>query len=300
MIGKTPIMHLANLQRLYGVSANVFAKLEYRNPIGSAKDRIALSMIESAEAQGLLKKGSIIVEPTSGNTGIGLAGVAASKGYKLILTMPETMSIERRKLLAAFGAQLVLTTGALGMQGALDKAAELVASDPNCVMLGQFDNPANPLAHYNTTAPEIWQDMQGKIDIFVATIGTGGTISGVSKFLKEQNPNITIIGVEPDTSPLISKGYAGAHKIQGIGANFLPRTLDMTFIDSILTTNADLAFAKSKDTARNEGILVGISSGACLDVAFRLASLAENKGKNILAFLPDGGERYLSTTMFDD
>lgn len=300
MIGKTPLLQLNNMKKKYEYSATLFAKLERQNPAGSSKDRVALFMIEDAEKRGLLTKNSIIVESTSGNTGIGLASICASKGYRLILTMPETMSIERRKLLSAYGAEIVLTEGAKGMQGAVDKANELVANDKNCIILGQFDNPANPLAHYMTTAQEIWDDLQGKIDVFVATIGTGGTISGVAKFLKEKNPNIHIVGVEPDTSPLITKGYAGAHKIQGIGANFLPKTLDLTNIDEVLTTNHIPSFEKSKSLARTEGILVGISSGACLEIAISLAKSDKWAGKNIVALLADSGERYMSTPMFED
>lgn len=300
MIGNTPLVQLNRLMSMYNCQGNLFAKLDRQNPAGSSKDRVALSMIEQAEKNGLLNADSIIVESTSGNTGIGLACVCAAKGYKLVLTMPETMSIERRKLLSAYGATLELTPADKGMQGAVDKANQLVKSNSNYVMLGQFDNPANPHAHYIKTAQEIWNDLNGKIDIFVATVGTGGTISGVGKYLKEKNPNIKIVAIEPSSSPLISKGISGAHKIQGIGANFVPTILDKSVIDSYMYTDHLKAFEKSNAMAKKEGILVGISSGACLDVAIELACLAENKSKNIVAFLPDGGDRYLSTPMFDD
>ena len=276
----------------------MLAKLEYLNPAGSAKDRVGLNLILDAEAQGLLKPGSTIIEPTSGNTGIGLACVAAVRGYKVILTMPDTMSAERRAMLAAYGAQLVLTPGAQGMQGAVEKARELAASIPGSFIPGQFDNPANPEAHYRTTGPEIWRDTDGTVDIFVATVGTGGTLSGTGRYLKEQNPNIQVVAVEPDASPLLSGGQAGPHQIQGIGANFIPATLDRSIYDRVIRVKDEDAFRAGRDIVRTEGILVGISSGAALWAASQLAREEENRGKTIVVLLPDSGDRYLSSPMF--
>lgn len=297
LIGRTPLLDITD-----AVNANsngkVLAKLECFNPAGSIKDRAALFMINDAESKGLLKKDSVIIEPTSGNTGIGLCSVAASRGYKVILTMPETMSIERRKLLAAFGAEIVLTEGKLGMAGAVEKANELSKKIKNSFIPSQFENPANPTAHYKTTGPEIFEDTDGKIDILVACVGTGGTLSGTGKFLKERNPNIKVIAVEPFDSPLLSKGIAGAHKIQGIGANFIPENLDKSVIDEIATIKTEEAYSASRTIAKRCGILVGISSGAAAFVAFQQSKLPENKGKTIVAVLPDTGERYLSTDLF--
>lgn len=290
LIGNTPILKL---------KSGILAKLEYFNPAGSVKDRIAKAMIEDAEEKGLLKEGSTIIEPTSGNTGIGIASIASAKGYKTILTMPETMSIERRNLLKAYGAQLVLTDGTKGMNGAIAKAKELLAETENSFMPSQFENPANPQYHYDTTGPEIWEDTQGNIDIFIAGVGTGGTISGIGKFLKEKNPSILIIAVEPSASPFLSQGIAGPHKIQGIGAGFAPTTLDLSVVDEIITVSNDDAFKTGKEIAQTEGILVGISSGAAIFAAQTVQTRPEFKGKTIVALLPDTGERYLSTTMFD-
>ncbi len=298
MVGNTPIMEAVHIEEKYDLKARLLVKLECFNPAGSAKDRIALSMIKDAEEKGILKKGATIIEPTSGNTGIGLAAVAVARGYRAILTMPDTMSVERQNLLKAFGAELVLTEGSKGMAGAVEKAEELSKEIPNSFVPGQFENPANPKAHYETTGPEIWRDTEGKIDIFVATIGTGGTVSGTGKYLKEQNKNIEVYGVEPFSSPLITKGVAGPHKIQGIGANFIPDTYDRTICDKVFTVTDEDAFSRGKEFARTEGILVGISSGACLQAAIELAQKDENKGKTIVAFLTDTGERYLSTPMF--
>lgn len=300
LIGNTPLLELANYEKANNLEATIIGKLEYFNPAGSAKDRIAKAMIIDAEEKGLLKPGATIIEPTSGNTGIGLAAVAVARGYKIILTMPETMSIERRNLLKAYGAQLVLTPGNQGMQGAVDKAEELAKEIAGSFIPGQFTNPANPAIHYATTGPEIWAATKGKIDIFIAGVGTGGTVSGVGKYLKEQNPNIKIVAVEPATSPLLSKGVAGPHKIQGIGANFIPDTLDRNVIDEILPIENEAAFTTGRAVAHNEGILVGISSGAAVHAATILAKRPENKGKVIVAFLPDTGERYLSTPLFTD
>ncbi len=300
LVGKTPIMELVNYEKENNLSATILAKLEFFNPAGSVKDRVAKAMIDDAEKKGLLKKGSVIIEPTSGNTGIGLAAVASAKGYKVILTMPETMSIERRNLLAAYGATIVLTDGKKGMSGAIEKAQQLAKETENSFIAGQFINPANPYAHYCSTGPEIWQDTDGKVDIFVAGVGTGGTISGTGKYLKEQNPGIKIVAVEPFDSPILSGGNPGPHAIQGIGANFVPDTLDTTIYDEIITVKTDEAFAAGKSLARNEGILVGISSGASLYAATLLAKRSENKGKTIVALLPDTGERYMSTPMFND
>ena len=297
LIGSTPLVKLKNYSKARGVDP-IVAKIEAFNPAGSAKDRIAKAMIDDAEAKGLLKEGSVIIEPTSGNTGIGLASVAAARGYKVILTMPETMSIERRNLLKAYGAQLVLTEGAKGMKGAIAKAEELAAQTPNSFIPGQFVNPANPAIHRATTGPEVWNDTDGKVDIFVAGVGTGGTITGVGEYLKSKNPNVKIVAVEPETSPVLSKGVAGPHKIQGIGAGFVPDTLNTKVYDEIITVSNENAFATGKAIAREDGVLVGISSGATLYAATELAKRPENKGKLIVAFLVDTGERYLSSPMF--
>ena len=299
LIGKTPLLKLNGYTKKAGVTnANIFAKLEYLNPAGSVKDRIALAMINDAEKKGLLKPGATIIEPTSGNTGIGIASVAAAKGYRIILTMPETMSVERRNLLKAYGAELVLTEGAKGMKGAIAKAEELNKEIEGSIILGQFDNPANPAAHKATTGPEIWEQLDGKVDIFVAGVGTGGTITGIGEYLKSQNPDVKIVAVEPATSPVLSKGTAGAHKIQGIGAGFVPKVLDTEVYDEILPIENDDAFEEGRAFAVSEGILVGISSGAALKAATILANRPENKGKNIVALLPDSGDRYLSTALF--
>ena len=300
LIGGTPLLKLNNYIRDNALEADIFAKLEYFNPAGSVKDRIAKAMIDDAEEKGLLKPGAVIIEPTSGNTGIGLAAVAASRGYKIILTMPETMSIERRNLLKAYGAQLVLTDGAKGMKGAIAKAEELARETEGSFIPGQFVNPANPAAHIATTGPEIWNDTDGKVDIFVAGVGTGGTLSGVGDYLKSQNPDVKIVAVEPAGSPVLSKGTPGPHKIQGIGAGFVPDTLNTDIYDEIITVENEEAFAAGKALARKEGILVGISSGAALHASTVLARRPENKGKIIVALLPDTGERYLSTPMFAD
>ena len=299
LIGKTPIMELKNIERDLSVDATILAKLEFFNPAGSVKDRVAKSMIEDAEEKGILKKGATIIEPTSGNTGIGLSSVAVAKGYKAILTMPESMSIERRNLLKAYGAEIVLTEASKGMQGAVDKAKELNQKIENSVILGQFDNKANVQAHFNTTGPEIWEDTDGKVDIFVAGVGTGGTLTGVGKYLKSKNPNIKVIAVEPATSPLLSQGKAGGHKIQGIGANFIPSILDREIYDEIITVPNEDALKTGNLVAKKEGILVGISAGATVWAGLQLAKRPENRGKNIVVIVPDTGERYLSTTMFD-
>ena len=300
LIGKTPILKLNNYSAAQELDTPVLAKLEYFNPAGSVKDRVAKAMIDDAEKKGILTPDSVIIEPTSGNTGIGLASVAAARGYRIILTMPETMSIERRNLLKAYGAELVLTDGAKGMKGAIAKADELAKEIPHSFIPGQFVNQANPAAHYATTGPEIWEDTDGKIDIFVAGVGTGGTVTGVGKYLKSKNPNVKIVAVEPATSPVLSKGVAGPHKIQGIGAGFVPDTLDTDIYDEIFTVENDDAFATGKAIARSEGVLVGISSGAAVYAATQLAKRPENKGKVIVALLPDTGDRYLSTPMFSD
>ena len=300
LIGKTPLLALNNYKNAENLSATILAKLEYFNPAGSVKDRIARAMIDDAEAKGLLKPGATIIEPTSGNTGIGLAAVAAARGYRIILTMPETMSVERRNLLKAYGAELVLTDGAKGMKGAIEKAQELSAATPGSLIPSQFTNPANPAAHYASTGPEIWADTDGKVDIFVAGVGTGGTLSGVGKYLKEKNPNIQVVAVEPATSPVLSQGVAGPHKIQGIGAGFVPDTLDTTIYDEIIAVENEDAFATGKALARKEGVLVGISSGAAVFAASVLAKRPENRGKVIVALLPDTGDRYLSTPMFSE
>lgn len=298
LIGGTPILKLNNYIALNELPANIYAKLEYFNPAGSVKDRIAKAMIDDAEAKGALKPGAVIIEPTSGNTGIGLAAVAASKGYRIILTMPETMSVERRNLLKAYGAELVLTDGAKGMKGAIAKAEELAQQIEGGFIPSQFTNSANPTAHFNTTGPEIWEDTDGKVDIFVAGVGTGGTVSGVGKYLKSKNPDVKVVAVEPAGSPVLSKGVAGPHKIQGIGAGFVPETLDTNIYDEIIAVENEDAFATGKTLARKEGLLVGISSGAAVYAATQLAKRPENKGKNIVVLLPDTGDRYLSTPMF--
>lgn len=300
LIGGTPLMKLTNYNQEKGLEATVYGKLEYFNPAGSVKDRIAKAMVDDAEAKGLLKPDSVIIEPTSGNTGIGLAAVAASRGYKIILTMPETMSVERRNLLKAYGAELVLTEGAKGMKGAIEKAQELAAQTPNSFIPSQFTNTANPAAHRATTGPEIWNDTDGKVDIFVAGVGTGGTVSGVGEYLKSQNPNVKVVAVEPAGSPVLSKGTPGPHKIQGIGAGFVPETLDTEIYDEIITVENEDAFETGRTLARKEGLLVGISSGAAVFAATELAKRPENKGKIIVALLPDTGERYLSTPMFSE
>ena len=298
LIGNTPMLELANYEKKYALPATILAKLEYFNPAGSAKDRVGKAMIEDAEAKGLLKPGATIIEPTSGNTGIGLAAVATARGYKIILTMPDTMSVERRNLLKAYGAEVVLTPGAEGMSGSIAKAEELQKQIPGSFIPGQFTNPANPAAHYATTGPEIWNDTEGRVDIFVATVGTGGTLSGTGKYLKEKNPDIKVVAVEPASSPLLTKGYAGAHGIQGIGANFIPDTLDTSVYDEVIAIEDEAAFQAGYEIAKAEGILVGISSGAAVAAAAELAKRLENKGKVIVALLPDTGEHYLSTPMF--
>lgn len=300
LIGGTPLLELTNYEKANELNAKIYAKLEYFNPAGSVKDRIAKAMLDDAEEKGLLKPGAVIIEPTSGNTGIGLASVAASRGYKVILTMPETMSVERRNLLKAYGAELVLTEGAKGMPGAIAKAKELAEQTPNSYIPSQFTNPANPAVHLKTTGPEIWADTDGKVDIFVTGVGTGGTLSGVGAYLKSQNPNVKVVAVEPATSPVLSGGKAGPHKIQGIGAGFVPDTLNTDIYDEILPVQNEDAFATGRALARSEGVLVGISSGAAVFAAAQLAKRPENAGKVIVALLPDTGERYLSTPMFAD
>ncbi|WP_293973086.1 cysteine synthase A [uncultured Ruminococcus sp.] len=298
LIGKTPLIELKNIEKKNSLNATVIAKLEYFNPAGSVKDRIAKAMIEDAEAKGVLKEGATIIEPTSGNTGIGLASVATAKGYRTILTMPETMSIERRNLLKAYGAEIVLTDGSKGMSGAIAKAEELKNEIDGAVILGQFVNPANPATHFKTTGPEIWEDTDGKVDIFVAGVGTGGTLSGTGKYLKSQNPDVKVVAVEPETSPVLSEGHGGPHKIQGIGAGFVPETLDTQIYDEIVKVPNEAAFETANSIAKTEGILVGISSGASLWAALQLAQRPENAGKTIVAIFPDTGERYLSTGIF--
>lgn len=298
LIGHTPLLELTHTEQEEQLQATLLGKLEYFNPAGSVKDRIAKAMIDKAEEQGLLHPDSVLIEPTSGNTGIGLASVAAARGYRLIITMPETMSVERRNLMKAYGAELVLTEGAKGMKGAIEKADELAVQIPNSFIPSQFTNPANPEAHKKTTGVEIWDDTDGKVDIFVAGVGTGGTISGVGAYLKEQNPNVKIVAVEPKSSPVLSEGFAGAHKIQGIGAGFVPETLDTKIYDEVIAVENEAAFETGRKIARNEGVLVGISSGAAVWAAIQLAKRPENKDKVIVALLPDTGERYLSTPMF--
>ena len=300
LVGHTPLLELKCVEEAHGVSARILGKLEYFNPAGSIKDRIAKAMIDDAEAAGILKPGATIIEPTSGNTGIGLASIAAARGYQLILTMPETMSVERRNLIKAYGAKIVLTDGAKGMTGAIEKANELAAEIEGSFIPGQFINPANPAIHKATTGPEIWQDTDGTVDILVAGVGTGGTLTGIGQYLKEQNPEVKLVAVEPSDSPVLSEGRAGSHKIQGIGAGFVPEVLDTTLYDEVITVESDDAFAIGREIGREEGVLVGISSGAAVWAALELAKRPENEGKTIVAILPDTGERYLSTPMFAD
>lgn len=300
LIGRTPLLEVSNLEKKLGLGARILVKLEYFNPAGSVKDRIALAMIQKAEESGELKDGTTIIEPTSGNTGIGIASVAASKGYKVILTMPETMSVERRNILKAYGAKIVLTEGTLGMKGAIAKAKELNEEIENSVILGQFDNPANPQAHYETTGPEVWEDSDGQIDVFIAGVGTGGTLTGTGEFLKSKNPAIKVFAVEPATSPVLTEGHGGAHKIQGIGAGFVPKVLNTKIYDGVIDVDNEKPFAAARELAKTEGILVGISSGAALSAAIDLAGKPEYKGKTIVALLPDSGDRYYSTALFGD
>ena len=300
LIGHTPLLELVHMEKDYGLEARILAKLEYFNPAGSVKDRVAKSMVDDAESKGLLKPGSVIIEPTSGNTGIGLASVAAARGYRIIIVMPETMSIERRQIMKAYGAELVLTDGTKGMKGAIEKAEELSKEIPDSFIPGQFVNPANPAAHKASTGPEIWEDTEGTVDIFVAGIGTGGTITGVGQFLKSKKPSVKIVGIEPASSPILTKGTSGSHKIQGIGAGFIPEVLDTKIYDEIIPVENEDAFVVGKQIGKSEGILVGISSGAALWAAIQLAKRPENKGKNIVVLLPDTGDRYLSTPLFAD
>lgn len=300
LIGKTPLLELTNIEKKFGLKAKILAKLEYLNPAGSVKDRIAKAMIDAAEASGELKPDSVIIEPTSGNTGIGLASVAAARGYRIIIVMPETMSVERRQLMKAYGAELVLTEGAKGMKGAIARADELAREIPNAFVTGQFVNSANPRAHFETTGPEIWEDTDGRVDYFVAGVGTGGTITGTGRFLKSKNPDVKVVAIEPASSAVLSTGVAGAHKIQGIGAGFVPEVLDTKIYDEIIPVSNDDAFATGKEVGKNEGVLVGISSGAALWAAIELAKRPENEGKTIVVLLPDTGDRYLSTPLFAD
>lgn len=300
LIGKTPLLELTNIEKKFGLKAKILAKLEYLNPAGSVKDRIAKAMIDAAEASGELKPDSVIIEPTSGNTGIGLASVAAARGYRIIIVMPETMSVERRQLMKAYGAELVLTEGAKGMKGAIARADELAREIPNAFVTGQFVNPANPRAHFETTGPEIWEDTDGRVDYFVAGVGTGGTITGTGRFLKSKKPDVKVVAIEPASSAVLSTGVAGAHKIQGIGAGFVPEVLDTKIYDEIIPVSNDDAFATGKEVGKNEGVLVGISSGAALWAAIELAKRPENEGKTIVVLLPDTGDRYLSTPLFAD
>lgn len=300
LIGKTPLLELTNIEKKFALKAKILAKLEYLNPAGSVKDRIAKAMIDAAEASGELKPDSVIIEPTSGNTGIGLASVAAARGYRIIIVMPETMSVERRQLMKAYGAELVLTEGAKGMKGAIARADELAREIPNAFVTGQFVNPANPKAHFETTGPEIWEDTDGRVDYFVAGVGTGGTITGTGRFLKSKNPDVKVVAIEPASSAVLSTGVAGAHKIQGIGAGFVPEVLDTKIYDEIIPVSNDDAFATGKEVGKNEGVLVGISSGAALWAAIELAKRPENEGKTIVVLLPDTGDRYLSTPLFAD
>lgn len=299
LTGKTPLLRLSGIIREENLSADILAKVEFLNPAGSVKDRVAVKMISDAEEKGLLKEGSVIIEPTSGNTGIGLAMAGVAKGYRVIIVMPDTMSIERRKIIAAYGAELVLTDGTMGMKGAIKKAEELKNEINNSIVMGQFVNPSNAMAHYETTGPEIWEDTDGKVDIFICGIGTGGTISGTGKFLKEKNPDIKIIGVEPLSSPFLTKGVSGAHKLEGIGAGFIPEILDTDIYDEVITVSNEDAYSMGRNLARKEGLLVGVSSGAAAVAAVEIAKHPENKGKTIVVLLPDTGMRYLSTTMFD-
>lgn len=299
IIGHTPLLEMTHIEKTLSLGAKVIAKLEYLNPAGSAKDRAAREMLDDAEAKGLVNKDTTIIEPTSGNTGIGLASVGAARGYKVVIVMPDNMSVERQKIMKAYGAEVLLSDGAKGMKGAIDYANEIAATTPNSFIAGQFDNPANAAAHFKTTGPEIWDDTDGKVDIFVSAVGTGGTITGVGKYLKSMNPDVKIVAVEPATSPVLSKGYSGKHGIQGIGAGFVPKVLDTNIYDEVITATDDDAITASKMISRNEGILVGISSGAAMHAAIELAKRDENAGKNIVVLLPDTGERYLSTVLFD-